>query len=76
MDGYRSQQYLAASTKREQIADTILFRHQYLTVMDVTPEDRLQHSLIQLTSALQETPATKHNVQLDALKRLREAFRR
>ena len=52
MDGYRSQRYVAASTKRKQITDTISFHHQHLTVSDVTPEDCLQHSLTQLTSAL------------------------
>ena len=76
MDGYRSQRYDAEDTKCEQITDTISFRHQYLTVPDVTPEDHLQHRLIQLTSALQEAPNTSHNAQLEAIKRLLDAFHR
>ena len=52
VDGYRSQRYVAADTKCERITDTISFRHQHLTVPDVTLEDRLQHRIIQLTSAL------------------------
>ena len=74
MDGYRSQRYVAASTKCERITNTILFCHQHLTVPVVTPEDRLQHGIIQLTSALQEAPTTSHNAHLDAIERLQDAF--
>ena len=76
MDGYHSQQYVAVTTKCERITETISFRHQHLTVPNVTLEDRLQHGIIQLTSALQEAPTTYHNTQLEATERLRDAFRR
>ena len=75
MDGYRSQRYVAADIKCERITDTISFRHQHLTLPDVTPEDRLQHGIIQLNSALQEAPTTNHNAQLESIEPLRDAFR-
>ena len=67
MDGYHSQCYVAAGTKSDRITDTVLFCHQHVTVPDVTPEDRLQHGIIQLTSDLQEVPTTSHNAQLEAI---------
>ena len=76
MDGYRAQRYVAASTKCERTTDTISFRHQHLTVPTVTPEDRLQHGIVQLTSALRNAPAVRNDTQLEAIERLRNAFRR
>ena len=76
MDGYCSQQYVAGDTKFEGITETISFRHQHLTVPDINPEDRLQHRIIQLTSALQEAPTTNQNAQLEAIERLQDAFLR
>ena len=75
MNGYHAQRYVAGDTKCEHITDTISFRHQHLTVPDVTPEDRPQHRIIQLTSALQEAPIKKHNTQLEDIEHLRDAFR-
>ena len=42
----------------------------------VTPEDRLQYGIIQLASSLQEAPTTNHNAQIEAIKRLWDAFHR
>ncbi|KAL7531028.1 hypothetical protein ACHAXR_003813, partial [Thalassiosira sp. AJA248-18] len=76
MDSYRCQRYIHKATKAERITDTVSFRHHHLTQPEVTPEDRLQHGIQQLTSALRDTPDAVHNAQLEAIEKLRDAFRR
>ena len=74
MDSYRCQRYIHGVTKAERITDTVSFRHHHLTQPDVTPADRLQHGIQQLTTALRDAPNAVHDAQLDAIEALRDAF--
>ena len=56
------------------VSDIIEFRHHKLTVLSVTPEDKVIHGVQQLTAALKNTPAYTLDAQLQAIKPPRDTI--
>ena len=52
------------------------FRHHHLTLPDLTPADRIVHSVTTLTCALRDAPAIACNNQLAAIQALCQAIHR
>jgi hypothetical protein len=72
---YRCQRVVAKATKAEQISDTVEFRHQYLTQPTITSDDRVLHSMQNLTGALKDAPTVACDTQLQAIAELRNVLR-
>ena len=70
MDHYRCQKVVSKDTKTEMVSDTIEFRHNKLTLLSVTPEDKVLHGVQQLTAALKSTPSYTVDAQLQSIKAL------
>ncbi|KAL7550017.1 hypothetical protein ACHAWF_017143 [Thalassiosira exigua] len=76
LEHYRCQRYVAKSTHEERVTDTCAFRHPTLEQPQPTAADRLQHGMLKLTDALNDSAPIAPDTQLEALERLRDAFRR
>jgi len=74
LDHYRCQRVVDRATKAVQVADTVEFRHHYLTQPDVTPANRIVHGVQTVTKALTGDPATACDAHIEAIEALRAAF--
>ena len=74
MDHYLCQKVVSKDTKIEMLSDTIEFRHHKLTIPSVTPEDEILHGVQQLTTALQNTPSSTVDAQLQDIKALHDTI--
>ena len=61
---YRCQRWVAEATHEVRVNDTVEFRHHRVTQPTVTPEDRIQQSVVSLTNALQGAPSPRQDQQL------------
>ena len=74
MEHYRCQRVIAKNSKMERISDTVEFRHQRITTPGPTPEDRLIHTIQQLTAVLKGDGTSASDAQMNAIKRLQETL--
>ena len=56
------------------ISDTTKFRHHHITQPTVTPEDRVNHGMQQLVSALQGGKTSIYSKQLHAILSLQDTL--
>ena len=67
---------VAKATRAAQISDIVELRHHHLTHPEVTPMDRIVHSVNKLTCALQDAPPIVCDNQLFAINALHQAIQR
>ena len=76
MDSYRCDKVIPRDTMAVTISDTVEYRHDHLTIPNVTSADKILHGLQSLTGALVDAPTTRVDAQLQAIERLRDACHR
>ena len=74
LEHYRCQKVIAKISKLERISDTVEFRHQKITTPTPTPEDKLMHSIQQLTAVLKGDGVSASDAQMKAIQDLQETL--
>ena len=62
------------NSKMERISDTVEFRHDTITNPAPTPEDRIMHSIQQLTAVLKGDGVSTSDVQMKAIEALQSTL--
>ncbi|KAL7536213.1 hypothetical protein ACHAWF_005402, partial [Thalassiosira exigua] len=74
LEHYRCHSVVSSAIRETSIADTVEFRHHYLTQPTLSPEDRLLHGMNTLSCTLKDAPSVGCDAQLQALAKLRDFF--
>ena len=69
---YRTHIIFVKKTRAKRLADTVFFKHKYITQPTVTPADAVVQAYHKMMQALQGIQHSKDDAQMEALERLQE----
>jgi hypothetical protein len=71
---YRTHVVFCKKTRAKRLADTVFFKHKYITQPTVTPADAIVNALTKLQDAIRGIQHSKNDAHLDALRRLEQTL--
>jgi hypothetical protein len=74
LEHYCCHRVIIAKTKSLRISDTVNFHHHYLTILTITPANKIVHNLNAISNAITNAPSTTSNAQLHAISTLCNLF--
>jgi len=71
---YRTHVVFCKKTQAKQLADTVFFKHKYITQPTVMPADAIVNALTKLQDAIQGIQHSKNDAHFEALRRLEQTL--
>ncbi len=71
---YRTHVVFCKKTRAKRLADTVFFKHKYITQPTVTPADAIVNALTKLQDAIQGIQHSKNDAHFEALRRLEQTL--
>ena len=71
---YRNFTVFPSKPQAIRVSDTVKFRHAYITVPEIKPEDRVIEAIAKLKAEITTLPATNASNQIQAIEKFRELF--
>eukprot|EP00804_Cyclotella_cryptica_P002310 CCRYP_004049-RA/>CCRYP_004049-RA protein AED:0.34 eAED:0.37 QI:0/-1/0/1/-1/1/1/0/498 len=71
---YRTHIVFVKKTRAQRLADTVFFKHRYITQPVVTPADTIVHAYNKLQQAIQGIQHSKDDAQMEALARIEQTL--
>jgi hypothetical protein len=68
---YRTHVIFAKKTRAKRLADTVFFKHKYITLPTITPVDAIVNAYNKLRQAIQGLQHSKDDTHLEALERIK-----
>ena len=71
---YRTHALFVKKTRAKRLADTVIFKHKYITQPTVTTADAIVNAYHKLRQAITGIQHSKDDAQMEALERFKQAF--